>query len=527
VNRRAFLRQGLAAAALTRAGSIVSASLPDAACRFTSDDPVLSRAWNQALATLARNIVTMPSYRRPVLTEGSVYHGVWLECAPQEGLVYSAWQPEIARNNHTVFFDLQRADGYLPCAVKTSGVEHSQLQIVVPIAATAWELAQQTGDEALLQQAYHAASRYDAWLMRYRNTRGTGLIEAFCTFDTGQDNSPRWKGVPNQCRDKDARLCPRVAGLPRLCPDLSATAYGSRTALAAMARALGRGAESDRWLESAQHIRELILRYLYSPDDGAFYDLDASSHFVRIRSVAIPRVLGEHVVDQRTFDHIYALQMHNPRAFWAPYPFPSIALDDPAFVRPIPRNSWGGAAQALTALRAPRWMEHYGRPADLACLMQRWIEAITRHVEFRQQMDPLTGNFTESDPGGYSPAALVFLDFLWRLHGVRAEGGLIEWNLRSPRGRSAIFTRKMTGGTAEILYRGETATLRWRGKTLATVRGTCRLVTGRQGRFLRAVGTAQENSTVSVTFPGGPKSTLHLQPNRSIPWPLAPGQQTL
>jgi hypothetical protein len=30
-------------------------------------------------------------------------------------------------------------------------------------------------------------------------------------------------------------------------------------------------------------------------------------------------------------------------------------------------------------------------------------------------MDPLTGDFTQADPSGYSPAALVFLDFARRL----------------------------------------------------------------------------------------------------------------
>ncbi|RYC10515.1 hypothetical protein, partial [Ciceribacter ferrooxidans] len=76
--------------------------------------------------------------------------------------------------------------------------------------------------------------------------------------------------------------------------------------------------------------------------------------------------------DKSIFDAIWTRQLHNPKAFWAPYPFPSIALDDPTFVRPIPRNSWGGATQALTALRAPRWMEHYGKHAELKHLMQQW-----------------------------------------------------------------------------------------------------------------------------------------------------------
>jgi hypothetical protein len=60
-------------------------------------------------------------------------------------------------------------------------------------------------------------------------------------------------------------------------------------------------------------------------------------------------------------------------------------------------------------------MGYYGKQAELEHLMQQWCSAIMRDAEFRQQMDPLTGAFTLPDPGGYSPAALVFLDFARRL----------------------------------------------------------------------------------------------------------------
>ena len=56
-------------------------------------------------------------------------------------------------------------------------------------------------------------------------------------------------------------------------------------------------------------------------------------------------------------------------------------------------------------------MTHYGKQAELEVLMRQWCEAILRHGEFRQQVDPRTGEFTQPDPGGYSPAALVFLSF--------------------------------------------------------------------------------------------------------------------
>lgn len=445
LRRRQFLRQAaLTAGAATLCSPVPLFGLPQLrplphrtrTPRFPIGDPAWRATWEAALRVLSGNIRRMPRYRDPVLVEGSTYAGIWQECAPQEGLVYGLLQQyiepapgtpsalQVARANHMAFFAQQKDDGQLPASIKLAdpvGTNngYGQIQMVVPIAVTAWELAQQTRDEELLQAAYNACSRWDGWLRRYRDTRKTGLVEGFCTYDTGHDNSPRWKGIPNRCPDADARKCPPDPALPRLCPDLSATAYGGRVALAAMAQALGKPNDHARWLAEAEHIRQLILTKLYSHQDGAFYDLDAQNRFVRIRGDVITRVLGEHVVDpvkdREIFENVWNKQLHNPKAFWAPYPFPSIALDDPAFVRPIPRNSWGGASQALTALRAPRWMSYYGKQVELNHLMQQWCAAIMRHTEFRQQIDPLNGDFTQPDPGGYSPAALVFLDFAHRL----------------------------------------------------------------------------------------------------------------
>jgi hypothetical protein len=451
--RRDFLKQsalaagasaipfaGMAAFANARQSpaSAPPAAAPAATSRphFPGADPAWAATWDAALAVLAGNVRLMPRYEHPVLVEGSTYAGIWQECAPQEGQVYGTLQKyiatppgqptplETARANHMAFFAQQKEDGQLPASIKLAdkvgtSAGYGQIQMVVPIAATAWEIVQVTHDQELLETAYQSCSRWDAWLRQYRDTRKTGLCEGFCTYDTGMDYSPRWNGIPRQCPDADARKCPDLATMPRLCPDLSATVYGGRMALAAMAAALGKHDDHARWLADAEHIRHLILTKLYSPEDAAFYDLDAQNDFVRVRSVVTLRVLGEHVLDPRKdraiFDAIWTRQVHNPEAFWAPYPFPSSALKEPSFVRPIPRNSWGGASQALTALRAPRWMPYYGKQAELDHVMQQWCSAIMRHSEFRQQMDPLTGDFTQPDPGGYSPAALVFLDFARRL----------------------------------------------------------------------------------------------------------------
>jgi hypothetical protein len=519
LSRRTFVKASAsaAAAAWVSLPHILHGAglLAEEAPTFETDDAKLLSAYRGALETLAQNTMKVFEFEEPVLIEGSVYRGVWLECAPQESQVYSEWQPAVGFSTHRVFFESQREDGYLHCNVKADTRGTGQIQMVVPIAATALELYERFGGEEFLNLAYRSCSRWDEWLMRYRNTRGTGLCEGFCEYDTGHDNSPRWKGIPKQCPDRDARKLPEAPGIPRLCPDLSATVYGGRIALARMARLLSRRSEGDKWQERAEEIRKKILERLYEPGDAAFYDLDAEDKFVRIRSDVISRVLGEHVVDQKLFEEIYRKQIRNPKAFWAPYPLPSIALDDPVFVRPIPRNSWGGATQALTALRAPRWMEHYGRGADLAYMMQQWIKAIVAAKGLlAQQMDPLTGKFSTEDPGGYSPAALVMLDYTWRLHGVRRTKDHLEWNCHPPENaRKTTFSLPTPRGVARLEHSAEGSALSLAGKPLVRVNGAARVVTDAYGKAQRIVGIVGETVDVKLSWADGRITAHRIEPN--------------
>jgi hypothetical protein len=520
MKRREFLYSSAAALLAAGSGRLSGADSGHDAPAFSTANQRWQRAYDGALRVLAGNVQVLPRDNAPVLIEGANYEGIWQECGPLEALVYRRFRPDVARNSHLTFFSLQREDGQIPSCNKRSEMGFGQIQMVVPIAATAWELARSTGDDELLHKAYESCARWDSWLLRYRNTRGTGLVEGFCTYDTGHDNSPRWAGIPNRCPDKDARICPSIPGMPRLCPDLSATVFGARVALAAMARALGRNADADRWTESAEQIRQLILTRLFVPEDGSFYDLDAEGHFVRVRSDVLSRVCSEHVVDQKTFDSLWERQIHNPKAFWAPYPLPSIAMDDPVFVRPIPRNSWGGASQALTALRAPRWFEHYGKPAELAYLMDRWCEAIQRDMNFRQQLDPLTGDFTQADRPGYSPAALVMIDSTWRLAGVCEDRDKLQWNVRPAHAAAQgarFHLRFDKSHSAAMTYDEKGAVLHLNGRQIGRIEsGAARLTTDKQGRAKRLTGIGDTVETVSLKMESRPVEHMTLRPNQQL-----------
>jgi hypothetical protein len=517
VDRRTFLTgtAALTAASFTPARAADGRGSPE----FHTANTRWQFAYDRALQVLSGNVQPMDDSGRPVLIEGSVYQGIWMECGPHEALVYRKFRPDVARNCHMIFFDLQKEDGQIPANRRRTLSGFGQIQMVVPIAATAWELAQATGDSELLERAYVACGKWDAWLRRYRNTRGTGLVEGFCTYDTGMDNSPRWAGLPDACPDRDATRHADLPRLPFLSPDLSATMVGARRAMAEMARALGKMDEADRWAADCEALRANVIGTLWVVEDGAFYDLDAEQHFVRVRSDILSRVASEHVPDQRMFELMWAKQLGNPSAFWSPYPLPSAALDDPTFVRPIPRNSWGGAAQALTALRAGRWMEHYGRTAEFARMQDAWCDAILRDPSFRQQIDPLTGVFTQEDAPGYSPAALVMLDYTWRLAGVREAGDVIEWNVRPghPAADRARFTLPLDGGgAAEMVYDARGADLTLAGKGIGRVEGVARLVTDRRGVPSHLVGISAETKTIILRWAGRPARRLAVGPGRRI-----------
>ncbi|MGH9401457.1 MAG: MGH1-like glycoside hydrolase domain-containing protein [Terriglobia bacterium] len=487
---------------------------------FHTDDAKLQAKYDAALAGLAQNQGRVFRFPRPVLKEGATYTGVWLESGPYEGLLFSPFDPGIAISNHQVFFDLQRADGYLPCCVRTDRIETSQIQMVVPIAATALELFERLQDEAFLATAYRGCSAWDDWLARYRNTRGTGLCEAFCGYDTGEDNSARFKGLPWKCPNDDARICPKVGALPYLAPDLSATVYGGRLALARMATLLGKRGEASRWEERAASIRQAMMKWCFDPEDVCFYDRDRNNHFVRIRSVALIVVLGEHAVDQKLFAEIYRRHIRNPQEFWTPYPFPSVAADDPVFNHALPENCWGGPSQALTALRAPRWMEYYGKYADLTFLMRRWIHALTASAGFEQQVNPWTGAF--STGAAYSPAMLLLTDFVARLYGVRREEETIQWNCRLPEGANQLrFSLPVLHGTAELSIQktGGTApscNLTLAGKKLLTIEGVVRVNTDAAGKPLSLLGTEPIASRVILTWPGGRQEQRTLLPDETL-----------
>ena len=367
------------------------------------------------------HIKSFPGQAGPLFLISTAYPGVWMEHV-YDGIKYAELEPEagkaVAKNQTLLFIRNQKEDGRLPFnvldqSVVTKGyrraVGYSQIQECVSVGRLCMETYRMLNDRSYLEEVYAALVKWDNWLCAHRMTMDKGLIELFCLYDTGHDNSARLTDIPNPCPDEFGTVPTDADAVPMLAPDMNAVFYGDRCALAEMAEELGLLSEAAAWREKAEAVRRRMIELLYDPEDQFFYDRDRHGNFRKFLSISISNVFTEHVMDQRMAGQVYQRHMKNPKEFWTEYPFPSMAICDPGSKKDRDGNSWGYYSQALTALRCARWMDFYGYSADYDHLLTKWVEGITRaDMNFAQELDPVTGEMSKSSEW-YSSALLLYV----------------------------------------------------------------------------------------------------------------------
>ena len=134
--------------------------------------------------------------------------------------------------------------------------------------------------------------------------------------------------------------------------------------------------------------------------------------------------------------------------------------------------------------------------------------------KFLQQMDPIDGTFTD-DTGDYSPAALVFMDFTWRLAGVRQVEDTLEWNVRPPAVdvRSSFTRRVAPTQIAEIRYASGRAELLINEKVQYVTSSVVRLVTSLDGGLRAVTGIAPAQVHAVLQRVSGKNLDVLVQPN--------------
>ena len=457
----------------------------------------LEGRWRQAILELQRCVRVLDNgLESPVLVEGGVYPGTWIEgTASISAEVLTRFAPAVARSTQEQFARFQRDDGMIPYKVTDSGPGYTQIQLVTPFARTVWNHYLLTGrDAGFLRPMYDAMVRYDEWLARYRDTLDTGGVEAFGTFDTGHDLSPRFWFVPDRplgdARDAD----PLNPILPFVAPDLTANVAAQRGYLARIAEELG--LDGDPWRAKQAASVEALFAQCFDAEDGTFYDRDARGDLRRVQSDVLLRVMECEIGDDEFFAAVLGRYLMHTGKFLAHYGFTSLALDDPRFDANAGRNSWGGPVNFLSLIRAPHPFEVHGRVAELALTAQPVLTALAIADRFPQCLDPWSGEpgFAEQ----YSPAILWFIDAVERHFGIvqRPDGelwfsGMSPTRLEHGASAEAIaYARRVDGALFELIGDDQHTVVLRNGRAHLSFPRGWRVVADAAGRPIAVVGLA-------------------------------------
>ncbi|WP_199731652.1 MGH1-like glycoside hydrolase domain-containing protein [Cohnella endophytica] len=486
-----------AAPSTTEAGQALQAEFAGSGVKFAASPNRLENVYYNAVGKLA-DCVKPDGKGGLILQEGGVYDGCWLESTGTiNAEILSRFCPGTAQTTFGRFAELQREDGLIPYKVTGNGPVFKQIQLVTPPARSVWNHYRMNGrDRVFLRKMYDALAGYDEWLAKYRDTRGTGCVEAFCAFDTGHDLSPRFWHVPDTPEQDDpSRYDPNNPALPFLAPDLTASVYCGRVYLARMAEELGLGEMSSEWKNKAEQSMSSLIEHCFCEEDGFFYDLDSGGRFNRIQTDVMLRVLACEVGDDRFFASSLERYLLNSRKFFSKYPFTSIAMDDPRFDPFTSYNTWGGAVNFLSLIRAPHAFERHGRHVELTWVLQPIVSAMSRMERFGQCLSPWTGEegYTET----YSPAILGVLDYIERLCGIVPTPedelwftGLLPQTLDhgAKLADETAYARRVDGIEYELHNTREECAIYRDGRLLCGFPYGVRVVTDRSGTLTKLVG---------------------------------------
>jgi hypothetical protein len=345
----------------------------------------------------------------------------------------------LAENTINVFIDNQSECGQLPFSIMDAAqfvptaaegaVRYSHVQEVVSFAKLGFAVYEMNQDKAFLSRLYEASKRWVEWYKSYRMTTGKGLVEMFVGFDTGHDNSPRLNGMSYKGRQwlpmglAPAEAIPDDEVAPIIAVDMSCNMYASLIALSKMADELGEKDASLSWLDEAKALKERLVELCYDREDSFFYDIDKHGNKRKYKSSTIFHLFMEGVLDMDAdkdiINDLYVKHISNPEEFATPYPYPSMAINDPSTEGHATFNCWGYYSQALTAFRCTMWMDKYGYGDEFDRLCRAFIKAWCENygkVKIAQEIDPITGEPTNSSEW-YSSSMIFYLYAVDRLIG--------------------------------------------------------------------------------------------------------------
>ena len=350
-----------------------------------------------------------------------------------------AWQREDGFVPHVIFWDTSLVPSVSWQYLESRGLLDAlpgrrprvTAMIQPPVLAQAVEAVVEAGVDGFLEEALPAVGSYYRFLERARDPDRDGLISIISQFESGLDFSPAYD-PPSRTPVPSPRRLGLSARLPQVVNKLAGyderavftlnrrhredvlvnSVYGDGLrALARLAERVG-DTELERWAHStAARVLAALLDRCYDDRSGLFFNLDGprerrSDRVKTIISLS-PLLLADLPADvaDRLVEHLA-----EPSEFWAPFPVPSVALDEQAFSsRSLvdgSRRIWRGPCSLSTNWLLWLGLGRQGH-AELAGVLAERSRELVERAGFNEFYDPLGGEPVGEPQFGWATLAAV------------------------------------------------------------------------------------------------------------------------
>ena len=430
-------------------------NLPQTGVEFSTTNTEIKTVFDECEALCRQNIKTFGDY--DVLIEGAKYNGVWLETQPIGGEMYAKRDLKIALANILIFLRYQRRDGKFPGMISnkdkwSSVAAHYDWMQGCFLPYPALKLYYLIKDKTYLEMLYEALKDFDYYLWSCRDSTGDGCLENWCIWDVGEDNCT--VHMLHGLRQPDhgawgASTPPKdYMNLPHKSPQYMAYSYAIRTTLMKISQILDNG-QASYWEQGAKKVQDTAIEKLWDDKRHAFFLKDKNGQVINSLNQENIKCMYCGLFTQEMADQFIKEHLFNKEEFYTPYPFPSIAANDPYFhvnkeysncadkleqlgtaAHDIDDNSWSGPINGLVWLRCIEALLNYGYHAEVVTVGKKILSLLANKRRYVQNYNPFTGQPAKGE-NGYGPTILSALEYISLICGINIRYGKILWSVAS------------------------------------------------------------------------------------------------
>ncbi len=313
--------------------------------------------------------------------EGQVFH------ESLSMLTYAFMDPASAEESQRVYFDRQRADGYIayrigPYVTKTFPYNGEDTTSAPFFAWENWEIYQLSRDKEFLQQAYQSSAAFANYVLRTRDKDHDGFL--VWGGNSMLENVRDELDVIWQLFGDKTDSPSRVKALDLMCMMVK-----EERSLSAMARELGKFEEAKAWGMKADQLTTLIRTRMWDEESGNFYNLSRDTGKM---------ITGDGISLKRpeiiTFLPLWAgvatkeqaarlvKNLKDEKTFWRRFGVPTLSAADSYYDPYITKCcQWNGAVWLLWDYMVFRGLMDYGYRADAEELVKRNMDAVTYQLK--------------------------------------------------------------------------------------------------------------------------------------------------